>query len=134
MSEMASRLKSIPFSRSNDRGLASWVREYYAGAIDMARLHLSHGKQKGLKKLSQAAITNLKQELLMLSDFLKAEPAEKSSTAERIQQAINGALSQMTMSNKFSGPDVDHLFALLIINHHKAGLQMFRAELDYGTH
>ena len=134
MNDMVARMKSIPFSGNNDRDFASLMREYYDGVIDMARLQVAHGKQKELKEFSQAAIARLKQELLLLSNFLKNEPVEKSLSAEKFQQAMSNAVNQMTMSTKFSGPDVDHQYALLMINHHKAGFQMFRAELDYGSH
>lgn len=134
MDDMMARMKGIALSGNNDRDFASLIMEYYDGAIDMARLQLSHGKEKSLKEFSQAAITGLKQELLMLTDFLKNEPSEKSPSSEKFQQAMNGALNQMTTSNKVGGPDVDHLFVLLMANHHKAGLQILRAELDYGSH
>ncbi|WP_121355786.1 DUF305 domain-containing protein [Flavisolibacter nicotianae] len=134
MNDMMKRMKSIPFSGNNDRDFASLMREYYDGAIDMARLQVAHGKQKELKSFSQATITDLKQELLMLSNFLKDEPAGKSSTVEKFQQTMKSALNQMAVNNEFGETGVDHLFALLIIIHHKAGLQMLRAELDYGSH
>lgn len=134
MNDMMKRMKSIPFSGNNDRDFASLMREYYDGAIDMARLQAGHGKQKELKSFSQATITDLKQELLTLSNFLKDEPAEKSSTADKFQQTMKTALNQMAVSNAFAESDVDHLFALFMLSHHRAGQQMLRAELDYGSH
>lgn len=134
MNDMAARMKAIPFSGNNDRDFASLIMEYYDGAIDMARLQTSHGKQKDLKEFAQSIVIGLKQELLRLSDFLKNEPAEKSSSPEKFQQKMNAALSQMNVNNGFNEPDVDHLFILLMIIHHKAGVQMLRAELDYGSH
>lgn len=134
MNDMMKRMKSIPFSGNDGRDFAALISEYYDGAIDMARLQVAHGKQKELIAFSQQTITDLKQELLMLSNFLKDEPAEKSSTVEKYQQAMKNAVNQMAVNNVFGETDVDHLFALLMIIHHKAGLQMLRAELDYGSH
>lgn len=131
---MAARMKSIPFSGTNDRDFATLIREYYDGAIDMARLQLSYGKQRNLKEFSKATVTGLKQELLILSDFLKDEPAKKSSSAEKFQLAMNNALNQMNVSNALNSTNGDQLFAWLMIVHHKAGLQMFQAEVDYGSH
>lgn len=134
MNDMVNRMKAIPFSGNNDRDFATFIREYYDGAIDMARLQSTHGKREELKAFSQAAITGLKPELLMLSNFLNDEPVGKSSTAEAFQQAMREALNQMAADSGLREPDVDHLFAWLMMVHHKAGLQMFRAESDYGSH
>ncbi|MBE7170498.1 MAG: DUF305 domain-containing protein [Williamsia sp.] len=134
MNDMVNRMKAIPFSGNNDRDFASLMREYYDGAIDIARLQFAHGKQKDLKAFSQATIKDLKQELLVLSNFLKDEPTEKSSSAQMFQRAIKNALSQIPADNSLHGRETDHLFVQLMINHHKAGLQLLRAELEYGAH
>ncbi|HUC79948.1 MAG TPA: DUF305 domain-containing protein [Flavisolibacter sp.] len=132
--DMRARMRSISYSGNNDRDFAYITTVFNNSIIDIAKLQIATGKQTKLKAFSQSMINELKKDLTVLSNFLEHEPTTKSPDAEAFRKAMSSALNGLKVSNGYKAPDVDYLYAAVMIDCHKASTQMLRAELDYGSH
>jgi uncharacterized protein (DUF305 family) len=64
----------ITFTGNADKDFAKGMVPHHQGAVDMAKVVLTHGKDPELRKLAQEIIEAQEKELTILRDWLKKNP------------------------------------------------------------
>ncbi len=73
MKDMNGKMGSMPMSGNPDVDFATMMRIHHQGAIDMANVELSTGKDPQMKKMAKAIIAAQKKEIAAFDAFLSKQ-------------------------------------------------------------
>jgi uncharacterized protein (DUF305 family) len=123
-------MKAIPSTGNADRDFAALMRVHHQGAVDMAELLLTGGKDTMLQTFARQIIADQQREIAQFDAFLK-EPAKASGQSPFYKEAI-AAMDTMHM-NMHTGGSLDWQFAQMMIPHHQSGIDMAQTYLKRGA-
>ena len=78
MKKMDHDMAAAPMNGNVDHDFASMMIPHHAGAIDMAKVELAHGKDPAMRKLAQQIITDQEKEIAFMNEWLKKNTAVPS--------------------------------------------------------
>lgn len=129
--DMMNRMHSMKMSGDFDVDWANMMIEHHQGAIDMARVELSQGKDEKMKSKAQEILTKQKDEQDKIRDIVKnLKPSDMKMGAGELEKSMSDMMSKMS-SMQMSG-NVDKDFATMMIHHHEDGIAMAKKEIANG--
>ena len=131
MNASMSKMHSMNMTGDFDTDWANMMIEHHQGAIDMARVELSQGKDEKLKSKAQEIINKQKEEQDRLRDIVKnLKPSNMKMGEGELQKSMATMMDQMK-SMEMTG-DADKDFAMMMIHHHEHGIEMAKKEVANG--
>jgi uncharacterized protein (DUF305 family) len=133
MNDMMQRMNGMKMSGDFDHDFALMMIEHHQGAIDMSQVLLKSGKNEKLKSMAQKGSAKQKEgqkELRTLISNHKMESSKNNPEHNELKNTMEQMMKEMK-SMKMSG-DVDKDFAMMMMMHHKAGLEMANNEIAHG--
>lgn len=133
MNDMMDRMSKIKMTGDFDHDFASMMVEHHQGAIDMSQMLLKSGKDEKLKEMTKKGVSMQKEsqkELRALISKHKMESSKNNSDHNEIMEAMEKMMMEMK-SMKMSG-NMDKDFAMMMMMHHKSGIDMANDELSHG--
>jgi len=114
-----------------DIDFANMMIVHHQGALDMAQVELSQGKDGKMKAKAQEILTTQKNEQQMLRDFvISYKPSGMKHGEGELQKSMID-MSHKMKSMEMSG-DIDKDFATMMTAHHDEGVSMSKMELKNG--
>ncbi|MBX9852484.1 MAG: DUF305 domain-containing protein [Cytophagaceae bacterium] len=139
MSKSMQAMKDVHMSGDPDHDFASMMIEHHTGAIEMCDIELKSGKDESIKSLAGKMKLAQTKDLNQLQAFTESHKAEGTHDHEKMakdpfsmkmmknMEAMDSKMKNMKMEG-----DVDKDFATMMIDHHKDGMEMAKAEIAYG--
>ena len=72
MSDMESKMKSMPMSSDIDKDFAMMMKDHHAGAVAMSKKELTNGMSAKLKQMAQKTITDQNKEIKEFDNWLQS--------------------------------------------------------------
>lgn len=119
---------------NNDRCFAEMILYSNHAAVDMSDVLFKESKNEELKKFAKENVGKRRDEMNEMSHFLQNEPDDKSSTSKEFQDAVNSAISKMSMGTNIAENNVDILFIKSMIPLQQCAIDIAEAENRYGSH
>jgi uncharacterized protein (DUF305 family) len=121
-------VKHIP---SADITFLRLMRPHHSGALAMARFEISNGANAEMKALAQSIYTEQLSEINLMKILERQIPDANENLSAHFITGMDKAMQQMMddMPADLSQSDVDHAFALVMIPHHQAGIDMAKVAL-----
>ena len=134
MSSMQSsmqKMQSMNMTGEFDVDFATMMIEHHQGALDMAQMEISEGKDEKMKSMAEKILTDQKKEQQELRDFLSGyKPSDMKHGEGELKKSMSSAVDQMK-SMQMSG-DIDKDFATMMMHHHEHGVAMAKMEVEHG--
>ncbi len=126
-----SKMQSMQMSGDFDIDFANMMIHHHQGALDMAQVELTQGKDEKMKAKAQEIITKQQKEQQELRDFVQSYKASGMKHGEgELQKSMQTMMDKMK-SMQMSG-NVDKDFATMMISHHEDGISMAKLEVKNG--
>lgn len=110
-----------------DRDFAYLMRQHHKSAVEMAQAEISGGTDSSLVQLARTIVRDQQSEINLFNATLQRPTASGKSGYGR------KAMGMMSAMEKMEGGSVDHMFASMMIPHHKDGVKMAEAYLKEGS-
>lgn len=132
---MSKDIGNIKGTNDPDQDFAQMMKIHHKGAIDMANYELLRGDDSEVKQFADTIVRLHTQEIAKLDSFINNHTVKMDSVngkdfLDDSNQAMD-KLDSLIKVRTLSG-DVDHDFLVLMIEHHKSGVEIADAELEYG--
>lgn len=132
MHKMASIMDTMNMSGDPDAHFAKMMKMHHEGAINMSKIITSEGKNTVIKNMANKMIIDQTNEIKKLDSFL----IKHLSQAENMEFNTKMETSMMKMQNNadlvYLNRDLDHDFAVLMIQHHQSAIEMADLVIHYG--
>jgi uncharacterized protein (DUF305 family) len=128
---MTAMNKSLKAKTAGDYFLLRMI-PHHEGALDMATYEISHGKNFELKQLAKNIYIEQKNEIQLMRIWLTSETADistSSSYQKEMDDTMMAMMAAMPADQSLDNPD--RSFALVMIPHHQAAIDMARVLLKY---
>jgi YVTN family beta-propeller protein len=105
---------------------------HHEGALAMANYEITHGKNFKMRQIAKNIATEQQNEIQLMRIWLKPSMTDTKITAS-YQKEIDGTMTTMmsALPNDQSLDNSDRSFALVMIPHHQAGIDMAKVLLKY---
>ncbi len=133
MNDMMDRMSKMKMTGDFDHDFATMMIEHHQGAIDMSQMLLKSGKDEKLKDMTKKGISMQKDGQKELRAFIskhKMESSKNGTDHNELMTAMDKMKAEMK-SMKMSG-DMDKDFAMMMVMHHKSGIDMANHEVSHG--
>ena len=125
------KMQGMSMTGDFDVDFANMMIEHHQGAIDMAQMEISQGKDEKMKSMAQKISDDQQKEQQELKDFVASyKPSGMKHGEGELQKSMSSAMDQMK-SMQISG-DVDKDFATMMMHHHEHGVAMAKMEVEHG--
>jgi uncharacterized protein (DUF305 family) len=114
-----------------DEDFATLMAAHHNGAIEMSKAYIQTARDNNLKNLAEKSMDKMKMDIEKLNAF--AEKHDVKSKDESGSKELLESMHQMRSDQSMEG-SLDQQFARLMIDHHKAGIDMADVEINKGTH
>lgn len=132
MHSMMDTMMATPMPGDPDHHFAKMMQLHHRGAINMADIILTEGKDTTIKRIAQVMKQKQLQEIADLQSFLNSHTphAENPEFKMKMEQSMEkmGRNADLQIING----DVDHDFATLMIFHHQSAIEMADLVIHYG--
>lgn len=131
MNTSTAKMQSMQMTGDFDADYANMMIEHHQGALDMAQIELTQGKDEKMKAKAQEILTNQKGDQQKLKDFVNSY---KPSGMKHGEGEMHKSMTEMMGKQKamqMSG-DVDMDFAMMMTMHHEQGISMAEMEVKNG--
>ena len=118
---------------NNDIDYANMMQKHHQGAVDMANLQLSKGKDSSLKTFSRKVIETQQKEIDLMKEFIAGSQATASSTSGSFIKAMDKSMKDMMKAGTKVHHDIDKDFVAQMIPHHQSAVDMAKAYLEFGS-
>lgn len=125
------KMQGMNMTGDFDVDFANMMIEHHQGALDMAQMEISGGKDEKMKSMAHKILTDQKKEQQELRDLVSGyKPSGMKHGEGALQKSMSSAMDQMK-SMPMSG-DMDKDFATMMIHHHEHGVSMAKMEVKNG--
>jgi uncharacterized protein (DUF305 family) len=131
MNDMMGAMHSMTITGDFDVDFANMMIGHHQGAIDMAQIELSQGKDATMKAKAQDIISKQQKEQQEFKDFVQTYKPSGMKYGEADMQKLMSTMTENMKSMQMSG-DVDKDFATMMIPHHQDGIDMAKLEIKHG--
>lgn len=135
MQTMSKDINNVTPTGDPDKDFVSTMKIHHKGAIDMANYELLRGKNDTVKQFADTIVRLHTLEIAKLDSFINTHTVMKDSVngkafwmdADQAMAKMDSLIKVRTLSG-----NVDHDFLVLMIEHHKSGLDLADAEIQSG--
>lgn len=133
MDGMMTKMHQQKATGNNDIDYANMMLQHHQGAVDMANLQLSKGKDDSLKVFSKKIIAAQQREIMFMGEFISRNQATSSANNNVFKKAMDVSMQSMMSADTKVYNDIDKDFVAQMIPHHQSAVDMAKAYLQYGT-
>lgn len=135
MQDMSKNIVNVKTTNDPDQDFALKMKIHHKGAIDMANYELLRGKNQEVKNFADTIVKTHTLEIAKLDSFINSHTVKVDSVngkefLTKSKQAM-AKMDSLIKVRSLSG-DVDHDFLVLVIEHHKSGVEIADTELSSG--
>lgn len=128
---MMAQMHSMQMTGDFDIDFANMMIQHHQGALDMAQVEISQGKDEKMKAKAKDILTKQRDEQQQLRDFVQSyKPSGMKHGEGELQKSMTAMMDKMK-SMQMSG-NVDKDFATMMSSHHQNGISMAKMELKNG--
>ncbi|HET6558466.1 MAG TPA: DUF305 domain-containing protein [Prolixibacteraceae bacterium] len=132
---MSKNIDNVDVTHDPDEDFALKMKVHHRGAIDLANHELLRGDDEEVKEWADTIKRLHTMEIAKLDSFITSHAAVEDSVngmefldeAEMAMEKMDSLIMVRTLSG-----DTDHDFLVLMIEHHKSGVELADAELEFG--
>ena len=133
MDTMMVKMDELPLTSIPDFDFLTQMIAHHMGALEMAKYEISHGKNEEMIHLAKSILAEQSSDIqtmkLLISQLpVNAQKAEKSFEKAMIQ-SMKVMMENMPPNNKLT--DTDKGFAMVMIPHHQAAIEMAVALIQH---
>jgi uncharacterized protein (DUF305 family) len=132
MHNMMDTMMGMQNTNDPDNDFAMMMRMHHQGAIDMANLELQKGDDATMQQMAQMIIDAQTAEIEQLTTFLNSHPPHGNMPEFNMQQMMDMERAGKVVDLQIINGDIDHDFAMLMIQHHQSAIENAKLELIYG--
>jgi uncharacterized protein (DUF305 family) len=136
MHKMSAEMDAMTMTGDADHDFAMMMIMHHQGAIDMGNKEIEKGDDVIIKAMAQTMITMQQAEIVELQAFLQGHAAVNSAEGQEWDMEAMNAMEKMDKNSDLDvlTGDIDHDFAILMINHHQSATEMAQSLLHHGHH
>lgn len=135
MDTMMVKMGNVRFTSIPDLDFMAQMIPHHQGAIDMAEYEISHGRNKEMiqlaKSISAEQSNDIQAVKLLISQLPDDAKKAGNSFNNAMVQSMNVMMKNMPLNDKLI--DVDKAFAMVMIPHHQAAIDMAIALIQYSS-
>lgn len=136
MDTMMTAMDAAPLDDSVEGNFLRQMIPHHVGAIEMAKYEIAHGKNPEMLQLAKSILAEQQGEVDEMHTMLhlypfksNAHPTELYNTA--MNETMKTMMATTPTNTQLAGKDVDCAFALVMLPHHKAAVDMASAVLRF---
>lgn len=138
MDNMMADMHQLKMTGNLDVDFALMMKSHHQGAVEMAQVELSLGKDSQLKAMAQKIVDTQKSEINTLDAFINHHqnapktynPADQNDPIQKTM--VKSMNMMMDIPQHTESRSIDHQFADLMIPHHQSAIYMSEALINYG--
>lgn len=129
MDNMMAEMHKAKMTGDTDYDFAMMMIPHHKGALEMAKLEFSSGKDEELKKIAQDIIISQEKEVTQMETFLKGyKPKSNDMEAPQSREMMKTMNTNVPSSTN----NIDRDFVETMIPHHQSAIDMANVQLKYG--
>ena len=135
LQRMSSAIDNVDTTNDPDQDFALKMKVHHRGAIDLANIEILRGDDEEVLEIADSIIEAHTLEITKLDSFLNAHTVVVDNVnGEAFNDAADEAIEKMDSLIKVRtlNDETDHDFLVLMIEHHKSGVEMADAQLEFG--
>jgi uncharacterized protein (DUF305 family) len=135
MDTMMVRMDQIKHYQSPGSEFLSQMIPHHKGAVDMAEYEIQHGKDFTMIQLAKSILAEQTTEIQQMEIWLKQTPEGIRVLPQHFKDAMDKSMDTM-MKNMLPNTDltnIDKAFAVVMIPHHQAAIDMAKSVIIYST-
>lgn len=129
---MMRSMDSLTLTNDPDNDFASMMKVHLSGGIAMGNLEMEKGNDPFLIELASQMITQNQKDIVSLDSFLVIRPPVVSDTRYRGQAETAMEIMSNNADLQLLTGNMDHDFAILLIQHHLGALDLIDLEIQFG--
>ena len=132
MDTMMTSMEKVPGSQSASRTFISQMIPHHQGAIAMAEYEIKHGKNFDMIQLAKSIKAEQQSELIQMK-LLMNQTESAAEAPKNLDKEFDKSMETMmnNMPSEHVLKDTDHAFALVMLPHHQAAIDMARVLLKH---
>jgi len=135
MDSMMVQMDKAASTTSAETDFVSQMIPHHEGAVAMAKYEIQHGENSEMIQLAKSILEEQQSELQQMRIWLTKHHVTEPSLPKGFKQEMDKTMS--TMMENMPDPDklndTDHAFALIMIPHHQAAIDMAKVVLKYAN-
>jgi len=132
MDTMMTTMSKTPKAETVDRYFLLQMIPHHEGALAMASYEINHGKNFKMQQVAKNIFIEQNNEIQLMQIWLKSPmTASKVTSAYKREMGQTMATMMLAMPEEKSLNNSDKSFALVMIPHHQAGINMAKVLLKY---
>lgn len=134
MDVMMVQMDSVPITGSIEHDFLAQMIPHHQAAVEMAKYEIDNGKNFEMIQLAKSILTEQQGEIMDMNVMLKSIPAGKGTADPAYKAAMDKTMEVMMNSTPTDAQlpaDVDCSFAMVMLPHHKAAVDMAVAVLKF---
>lgn len=135
LQRMSSAIDNVDTTNDPDQDFALKMKVHHRGAIDLANIEILRGDDEKVLEIADSILEAHTLEITKLDSFLNAHSVVVDNVnGKAFNDAAEEAIEKMDslIKVKTLNDETDHDFLVLMIEHHKSGVEMADAELEFG--
>ncbi|NML21349.1 DUF305 domain-containing protein [Pseudoflavitalea sp. G-6-1-2] len=135
MHSMAEEMHHASMHGDPDHHFCRMMQLHHAGAINMGNLVIEEGNNQTIAELAGAIIQKQKDEIAAMQVYLNSHhsmPHSEHAAFNSAMRTVMDKMEQQAASEELTG-DIDHDFAVLMVHHHQAAIEMADLIIQYGS-
>jgi uncharacterized protein (DUF305 family) len=135
MDTMMVKMENAPITSMPDLDFMAQMIPHHDGAIEMAKYEISRGKSKEMIQLAKSILADQTNDIQLMKLLISQLPGDAKKAGNSFDnamvQSMNAMMKNMPSNDKFT--DVDKAFAMVMIPHHQAAIEMSIALIQYSA-
>lgn len=135
LQRMSSAIDNVNTTNDPDQDFALKMKVHHRGAIDLANIEILRGDDQEVLEIADSIVEAHTLEITKLDSFLNAHSVVvDTANGKDFNDASEEAMAKMDslIKVKTLNDETDHDFLVLMIEHHKSGVEIADAELEFG--
>ncbi len=132
MHKMIDMMKAMPMLGDPDHHFAKMMIMHHQGAIDMANIVLTDGKDTTIRRMAQMMKHMQTMEIAELQAFLNRHTPHEEDPEFNMKMEMSMEKMDRNADLQIINGNLDHDFAILIIFHHQSAIEMADLVIHHG--
>lgn len=129
MDSMMTEMESVPLDASVSGDFLRQMIPHHQGAVEMAEYEIKYGKSPEMIRLARKIVTAQQKEIAEMEAMLKNYPYREGETVpikyvDAMNKIMMDMMHQTPTDEELKGKNVDCSFAMVMLPHHQAAVDM----------